>query len=279
MLTFQSKKLHEVGCGIYLLTSSIMSLITVTVLFLKYWILYTTQTGLITNRLFLWITCVSIDAIVQGFLTVVDWLHACVAIERAIMVTYSIHFNKTKSKQAVKWIILILFIFITISYIKDPIHSRLIDDLEEDRTWCIVSYSYVFQTINSAMNIIHVVIPFSMNIISASAIVIAVTRARSTAQGQKSFKDHFMDQINQYMHLFVSPIILIVLTIPRLIIALITDCMKSTRDPWLFLAGYFISFTPTLLTFLVFVLPSKTYRSEFVEIFKKLQFLKRVRIL
>ena len=39
--------------------------------------------------------------------------------------------------------------------------------------------------------------------------------------------------------------------------------MKSARDPWLFLLGYFISFIPAFLIFLVFVLPSKTYKNEF----------------
>jgi hypothetical protein len=40
--------------------------------------------------------------------------------------------------------------------------------------------------------------------------------------------------------------------------------MKSARDSVnLFLLGYFISFVPSLLTFVVFILPSRSYRKEF----------------
>ncbi len=39
--------------------------------------------------------------------------------------------------------------------------------------------------------------------------------------------------------------------------------MKSTSDSWLFLLGYFISLIPPLLTFILFVLPSKTYKETF----------------
>jgi hypothetical protein len=39
--------------------------------------------------------------------------------------------------------------------------------------------------------------------------------------------------------------------------------MKSSSDVWLFLFGYFISFIPPMLTFVVFIVPSKFYKKEF----------------
>jgi hypothetical protein len=41
--------------------------------------------------------------------------------------------------------------------------------------------------------------------------------------------------------------------------------MKSARNPWPFLIGYFISFVPVLFMFVVFVWPSKNYKNEFKE--------------
>ncbi|CAF5004596.1 unnamed protein product [Rotaria sp. Silwood1] len=38
--------------------------------------------------------------------------------------------------------------------------------------------------------------------------------------------------------------------------------MKSTNDAWLFLIGYFISFLPPMLTFIVFIFPSKFYKEQ-----------------
>jgi hypothetical protein len=39
--------------------------------------------------------------------------------------------------------------------------------------------------------------------------------------------------------------------------------MKSVNDSWLFLFGYFISFIPPILTFVIFILPSKLYKKQF----------------
>ncbi len=38
--------------------------------------------------------------------------------------------------------------------------------------------------------------------------------------------------------------------------------MTSIRDSWLFLIGYFLSFIPSMLIFMVFIFPSKLYKEE-----------------
>jgi hypothetical protein len=62
--------------------------------------------------------------------------------------------------------------------------------------------------------------------------------------------------------LIIWSLILLILNIPRLIISFLSGCMKSPRNPWLHLIGYFISFIPSVLTFIVFVLPSETYKEQ-----------------
>jgi hypothetical protein len=57
---------------------------------------------------------------------------------------------------------------------------------------------------------------------------------------------------------------LIILSLPRLIISLMSGCMESARNPWLFVISYYISFVPPLLIFVVFVLPSKIYKDQFL---------------
>jgi uncharacterized membrane protein YesL len=39
--------------------------------------------------------------------------------------------------------------------------------------------------------------------------------------------------------------------------------MKSNRNSWIFLIGYLVSFIPPMLTFILFVLPSKLYKEQF----------------
>ncbi|CAF4771433.1 unnamed protein product, partial [Rotaria sp. Silwood2] len=57
--------------------------------------------------------------------------------------------------------------------------------------------------------------------------------------------------------------VLVIVTIPRLIISFASTCVKSVRHPWLFIGGYFISYIPPLLLFVIFVLPSELYQKKF----------------
>jgi uncharacterized membrane protein len=70
------------------------------------------------------------------------------------------------------------------------------------------------------------------------------------------------EQFQQHKHLLTAPVILVILALPRLIIAFASKCMKSSDDSWLFAVGYFISFLPPMLTFVIFIVPSKFYKKE-----------------
>ena len=107
---------------------------TVIILTLKFGLFLAWQTGSVSNRSLIKIQCVSIDFILRSLLSISDWLNVCVAIERVVNVIKGIKFNKDKSKQIARWIIVFIMIDVTLTFIYDPIHRRLIDDEEEHRT-------------------------------------------------------------------------------------------------------------------------------------------------
>jgi hypothetical protein len=197
-----------------------------------------------------------------------QWLNACVAIERAITAMKAIRFDKKKSKQAAKIVITILSIVIVGSCIHEPIYRRLIDEGNNDdndvkRIWCIVTYSSGLNVYNSAIHIFHFFGPFIINLISAVILIIKQSRQQANIHTQRSYKQTLRQQFQQHKHLLTAPIVLVILAIPRLIIAFVSKCMKSSDDAWLYLIGYFISFIPPMLTFVVFIVPSKFYKKEF----------------
>jgi hypothetical protein len=145
------------------------------------------------------------------------------------------------------------------SLIHDPIHRKLVDDKDEERSWCIVRYSSLMRIIDSIVQIFHFIIPFLINLLSAIVIIINAARTHSNARKQQTYKQH----------LIISPIIIAILSILCLIISFLSECMKSNRDPWLFLFGYYISFVPPILTLFVFILPSETYKKEFHTVVKR----------
>ena len=217
--------------------------------------------GSIKNRLFLRMQCIFIDFLLRFLVSSGDWLNACVAIERTVNVSKGVNFNKRRSKQIAKLIIPFVFILTSCTYLLDPIHRYLIDDEEEKRTWCVTKYSSSLQILDQALNVFHFSVPFVINFISGFVIIITATRTRSNANKKQSYKQLLREQFQQHKHLLISAFFLVLLTFPRLIISFLFSCMKSGRNPWLYLIGHFISFIPLTLIFVIFVLPSKIYKN------------------
>jgi hypothetical protein len=269
IMTFKNKVVRDVGCGLYLLGSSITTLLTMIMFGLKFIILLLAQMTIISNRSFLSMQCYSIDFLLRIGLSMDQWLNACVATERAFTVIKGAKFSKKKSKLAAKFVIILLVIIIVGTSIHDPISRGLIDEESNDdddnvkRTWCIVNYGSVLQVYNSMINTIHFLGPFLINLISSIILITKKSRQQAKIHKQRPYKEILIEQFKENKHLLTAPIVLVILALPRLIIIFISKCMKSSNDSWLFLLGYFISFIPPMLTFIVFILASKFYKKEF----------------
>ncbi|CAF1391740.1 unnamed protein product [Adineta steineri] len=269
-ITFNNNEICQTGCGIYLLNISIITLFTMILFALKFWILLIVQMIYVTNDLFLKIQCISIDFLLQIGINMNRWLSACVAIERVICVVKGTNFDKNKSKKLAKFIIILVFIFNISTNIHDPIHRHLIEDNDnEKRIWCIITYSSTLRTYNTIMNLCHFFIPFIINLISGPFIILVTARQRKIIRIQESYRNILNKQIQEHKHLLISSISLIILAIPHLIISFVSGCMNSISEPLLFLIGYFISFIPSILTFLVFVTPSTSYKQQFLKTYER----------
>ncbi|CAF4619761.1 unnamed protein product [Rotaria sp. Silwood2] len=261
--TFQSKSCLRVGSGLYLLASSITSILILITLNLKLWFLVFSQMSTITSLSFLSFSCISIEFILRSLLAITDWFHASVAVERLFTVILGVNFNLTKSKNIGKWNISFICLITMISLLHEPIYRRLIDDEEEKRTWCLVRFTPKVESYNSFINIFHFVIPFSIKFISIIAMIIFLSRRRASVKKQDTYMEHFRKQLHTHKYLILSSLLSLILALPRLVIAFIFGCMTSAREPLIPLTGYFVSFIPSLLTFFIFVLTSTAYKKQF----------------
>jgi len=221
---------------------------------------------LITNETFLIVNCKTIDFLLRFLPITVEWLSACVAIERVLNIILGINFNQRKSQIWAKLTVFIVILINIVSALHDSLNRYLLEDTEEQRIWCIVSYTHSswLNIYNKSLNIIHFLVPFSINFTSAFVIIVISARKRSIIRKNQTYHEHLKEQFRHHKHLLISSIILVIIALPRLIISFFSGCMKSVRDPWLFLAAYFISFIPIILIFPIFVMPSETYRTEFI---------------
>ena len=292
-ITFRNKELRRVGCVLYLLASSVTSLLTITMFTIKFWFVILIQLYSTVNTSILRTDCVFIGPILKVCLHLDGWLNACVAIERAVNVAKGVKFNKTKSKYVAKWIIFIIPILIIITIIHEPAHHELFEHTTqkykfannnltvnmsietEHNLLCVIRYSRSVQTYNTFTLFFHLLLPFVANLCSALFIIFGTARLRSGAKKNQTFKAHIIKQMKEHKQLLISPVILLILAVPRLILSLISGCVDPSSNPWLYLCGYFISYTPPMLIFVVFILPSELYTKTFKEEITK--WLQRIR--
>ena len=269
LITFKNKSICEVGCGLYLLGSSITTILIVIMFGLKFLLLLLTQMTIITDERFFTVQCYSLDFLIRICLCLDQWLNSCVACERAITTIKGARFVKKKSKQAAKLVIVFLLIVIIGTSIHDPLSRHMVeekndeDEYYEKRTWCIDRYGPVLKIYNYIIHVLHFVGPFLINLISSIFLITTKARRQLKLHQNRSCKDVLREQFQQHKHLLTAPIVLVILALPRLILMFISKCMKTSNDAWLFLLGYFISFIPPMLTFVIFLLPSKFYKKEF----------------
>jgi len=285
LTTFQNKELRKVGCVLYLFASSITSLLTISMFTIKFWFVILLGMNSTVNLSLLRTDCVFISPVLKLCLYIDGWLNVCVAIERTVNVFKGVTFDKKLSKRIARWIIFILPILIVLNLIHEPLHHQLIEythqkykfedrnlTLTEDAEYeiehnvmCVTHYSNSVQIYNTISLFAHLLVPFIVNVCSAVLIIVGTARQRSAARKKQPLKEHLIEQMKEHKQLLISPLILFLLALPRLIIALLSGCVDPSRNPWLYLSAYFISFTPPMLIFTVYVLPSELYMKTFKE--------------
>ena len=295
LLTFQSVELRKVGCGMYLLSSSITSLLTVSMLTVKFWFVVLTEISESVDLSAIRRGCVCVEPLLKVFLYMDSWLNACVAVERAVSVSKGVKFDRKKSKRIARWIIIMLPLFVTATIIHEPINRDSLEYTTEkyksrqDENWtnesmeyenwtnqsmgyeienhvlCVINYSRSAQNYNTAILFFHLIAPFVANLLSALYIIFGRARQRSVTRSKQTYREHVLDQLNEHKQLVISPIILLILSLPRLIMSLVSGCVNASKNPWLYLCGYFISFTPSMFIFIIFVFPSELYMKAFKE--------------
>ena len=113
------------------------------------------------------------------------------------------------------------------------------------------------------MNLFHFVTPFLLNLISLLILIIERSRRKASLQNHRDYYKILREELHHYKHLLIAPIVLVIIGLPHLILSFVSKCMKFSSSSWLFLVGDLVSFVPSVLTFVLFVIPSEFYMKEF----------------
>ncbi|CAF1220896.1 unnamed protein product [Rotaria magnacalcarata] len=246
--TFVQPSASDAGVGIYLLILSLVNQFGLCVLGVKLFFVLHTQLSSPSsiNHHVLLHACAILEYLLTILFCLSDWLTVCISIERVINVIKGVNFSKSMSRRLVKYSCSCLFVFTAASFIHQPLNRHIITDPRSLTVWCVKSVHTPWQQkYESVIYLIHLIGPFSCNAFSAVFLVVTLTRNKAKVYKKNTMK-MLQQQLAQHKHLVVSPIILILLALPRLILSLVSAC---TKKPWLnilFIGGYLISFLPLL---------------------------------
>jgi hypothetical protein len=271
IIVFSRKKPQEVGCGIYMLASSITSLFIMVLFTLKFWFLFYSHQNLNGQQRIIQGNCFGIETLLKVFLYLDNWLKACVALERTVSIFQGVNFNKTRSKRIAVWVIKLLLVIICCLFIPQLTHFYIFHDEAEERSWCVVKYVEWLATYSTALIFIHDFVPLIINIVSIICTIVIASCQRARIQTNRSVCTHLRLKIRKNKHIIISPAIIVCLTLPNLIISIILDCRKASYLLWFYLVGYFLSFLPATFVFIIFFLPSRLYRKELTELLLRMR--------
>ncbi len=127
------------------------------------------------------------------------------------------------------------------------------------------------KTYNIIINILNIILPFLCHFICALYMLIKQSLLTLKLQERQRFLIILYNEFCKHKHLLISPIVLIVLNLPRLIFLFIFTCFNSLIEwqKYLLITIYFLSFMPRILTFFLFVLTSSFYKEQIKRILNK----------
>lgn len=266
-LVFRHKEIRQMGCGYYLSTLSIMNLVTILIFIARIVFLITSQILIISNITFLTISCRIFDFFLQMCISFCDWLHTCIACERAVTALKGASFNKKRSTRMVKFILPIL----SIQVILTALHQVFNHDLTEDpkfnlRVWCVIKYPRSWlRTYDIYISIFNNVVPFLINIICGIILMVALTLDRKRVAKKQPYRTIFLSKIMQHKDLLIAPSTMIITKLPLLIVSFSIRCMNKQWHIYLSLSAYSLSLLPLVATLMIFVWPANSYMEKFKE--------------
>lgn len=118
---------------------------------------------------------------------------------------------------------------------------------------------------NRVTVLIHYLVPFCIQIVSITLLIVFAARSRSRATTRNSsILQLIREQLNSQKELYLTPTIIVLSGLPQTILSFSFAC--TTLSAWqrhALLIAYFLSYSPQLLGFILFVLPSSSYLHEF----------------
>jgi hypothetical protein len=159
-------------------------------------------------------------------------------------------------------------IILLVMHIHEIIHYTAIQDYRTSSSICVIDMSTNLVSVyNRVSTPIHYILPFLIQTISITLLVILATRSRVRVTGSKTnFYRALKTQFENQKELYITPALVIFSISPQVIATFSLACKDLNEgQTHMLLCAYLLSYAPQVLGFILYVLPSTSYKREFGE--------------
>ena len=258
-VTFKRSAPRKFGVGNYLLINTCFNQMSLFFLLLK--LLQITFD--ITNV----DSCKVTSYIFSVFTRLTYWLTSWVTIDRLLTILYPTSIALKNPRLAIG-ISISTSLCLFAMHIHEIISYTTIYHPSTHSLICVTNFHTDFISMyNRVSTLIHYLLPFFIQIIAITLLIVLVARSRNKAtRGQMTFRQVLIKQFQTQKELYLTPIIIILSALPQTILTFSLACTQlKIWHRHLLLITYLLSYTPQILGFVLYVLPSTSYRKEFAE--------------
>ncbi|CAF3593783.1 unnamed protein product [Rotaria sp. Silwood1] len=182
-----------------------------------------------------------------------------------VLMTISPNGNASKNPRIAIGVSTVTLVTIFAMHIHEIIYSTVIQHVSTDSFMCVIEIRIQsILTYNRITTLMHYLLPFSIQIICITTLIVRAARSRLKATRERNtFYQVLKKQFQTQKDLYIVPITVILSSLSQIIITFSLAC-KHLED-WqrhALLSAYLLSYAPQIFGFILYVLPSTLYKKE-----------------
>ncbi len=222
------------------------------------------------NRINL-ICCKLFSSLLSITVRVNYWLISLITIERLCAVIFPT--KSTIKKPNTAFVLSFITILILCGmHVHEFLYHIIINanpqQINSSAILCVTNFEdKIVSTYNYINVLIHHLVPFVIQIIAITLLIVwaAKSRAKTSTSRTNDFSQILRKQFQTQKELYITPSVIIFAALPQLIFTSSFVCteLNYAWQRYGLLIAYLFSFIPQLFGFVIFVLPSSSYTTEF----------------
>ena len=263
-ITFLLPRARRMGTGVYLLISSIINQWIFCCLFCRILYLYTVD-RIVLHESINQILCQTLPYLMYSLYLTSLWLMSFVTVERAVAATSPGYYHFWGKPRFAGFLSFFALAAVAASTYPQLDQYRVVSRGRSDSRLCIRQMESSEQFYVHYLPLLHQISPFVVNLVAALAIIMSISRSKATIYNL-SARQALRQQTDQRKDLLLGPIMCFITQLPQLIIIFLDVCDYQSNG-WfvhLILITHYLSFTPQLTLFFLYLLPSPLYKQLLV---------------